>query len=403
MSIKKILLLAAVFVFLSKQVDAAPDIEKSIDGLADCKVNNCDRLKAELIQANSSCVDNLLNKLGAADINEEWRGQLIYVLGEIRDSRATGPLITELSKSGVSPRLRSITIAAIGKIGDISALEVLRREVKGSDPLSAFTAYRAVAAIEESEKSAKLDFDDIKPYAITDAVSVVSIRGKRKYVILKHKFKVLEEKWSPLDLSLSPRFKLPSGQISNVTGLSLGLHNLTASVYGMQAGVYNVVYGNLISIQAGARNSVIGGLYGVQTSLIDNNVEGRFYGAQLGIMYNYYYNSSDQKGYGIQVGLVNVCGSELFGIQAGLLNLDSPHLRGLQLGGVNIIVGELHGVQVGLINHAGEYDSGGGYCRGLQVGLINSCNGTLKGIQIGVLNGAKSNALPWSIGINAGF
>ena len=259
-----------------------------------------------------------------------------------------------------------------------------------------------MAAIEESEKSSKLDFDDIKWYEITDQVSAVSIRERRKYVILKPKFKVLEEKWSPLDLSLTPRYKLPPGQISKITGLSLGVYNLTASLYGLQAGIYNVAYGNSISIQAGARNRVDGNLYGVQAALVGNDVEGRFYGAQIGIMYNYYDGPDNSKGYGIQLGLVNVCATEFLGIQTGfLLNWDS-NFNGLQLGGVNINE-EFHGIQAGLINYTGGYDSGGGYCRGVQVGLINVCNGTLKGIQIGALNTAKSNALPWSIGLNAGF
>lgn len=402
MPVYKTLLLVFIILALGKQAGAATDIERTINGLADCEVNNCDRLKAGLIQAGSANMDALLNKLGDTSISENGKNQIIEVLGKIRDSRATEPLKNELNKPGASSRSRATTIAALGRIGDPSALEVLRHEVKGSDPLSAYTAFKAVAAIEESGKSAKLDFDDIKWYEITDEVSVVSIRDRRKYVFLKHKFKVLEEKWSPLDLSLTPRYKLPPSQISNVTGLSLGVYNLTASLYGIQAGIYNVAYGNSISIQAGARNSVDGSLYGIQVALVDNNVEGRFYGAQIGIMYNYYDNASDATGHGIQLGLVNVSGTKFAGIQAGFFLNWNSHFNGLQLGGVNLNQ-EFHGVQAGIINYTGWYESGNGHCRGVQLGLINVCNGTLKGIQIGVLNAARSNALPWSIGINAGF
>lgn len=402
MPVYKTLLLVFIILALGKQAGAAPDVEKTINGLADCEVNNCDRLKAGLIQAGSTNMDALLNKLGDTNISENGKNQIIEVLGKIRDSRATEPLKNELNKPGASSRSRATTIAALGRIGDPSVLEILRHEVKGSDPFSAYTAFIAVAAIEESGKSTKLDFDDIKWNEITDEVSVVSIRDRRKYVLLKRKFKVLEEKWSPLDLSLTPRYKLPPGQISNVTGLSLGAYNLTASLYGIQAGMYNVAYGNSISIQAGARNSVDGSLYGIQAALMDNNVEGRFYGAQIGIMYNYYNNPSDATGYGIQLGLVNVCATKFTGIQAGFLLNFNSHVNGLQLGGVNINE-EFHGIQAGLINYTGGFDSARGYCRGVQLGLINVCNGTLKGIQIGVLNTAESNALPWSIGINAGF
>lgn len=244
--------------------------------------------------------------------------------------------------------------------------------------------------------------DQEKAHEITEMVSVVSSNGVNKYTIKGRHSRVLPERTCILDLSIDPNIKLPPKQISRVTGLSLGAYNLTAAVHGVQVGIYNVAYGNSFSIQAGAVNKVDGNFSGGQFALISNAVYGKFRGIQVGLIYNYYDNNHRDSGYGIQTSLINLSEPEFYGIQAGLIDLNIQPFNGVQLGALNI-AGSLYGTQIGIINIAGDIKSGGGDCSGLQLGLINSCDGALNGVQIGLFNTAASNALPWSIGLNAGF
>jgi len=241
-----------------------------------------------------------------------------------------------------------------------------------------------------------------KPHEITKMVSVVNSDGKNRYILKGRHQRVLPERTSILDLSIDPNIKFPPKQISRVIGVSLGAYNLTAAVRGVQAGIYNVVYGNSVLIQAGAMNKIDGNFSGGQFALIGSEVYGKLRGIQVGLIYNLYDNSQKHNGYGIQAGLINLSEPEFYGIQAGLIDFNVQLFNGVQLGALNI-AGSLHGTQMGIVNYAGNFKSGGGECFGLQLGLINSCDGALKGVQIGLFNTAASNALPWSIGLNAGF
>ena len=244
--------------------------------------------------------------------------------------------------------------------------------------------------------------NQVKAHEITKMVSVVSSNGENSYIIKGRHSRVLPERTTILDLSIDPNIKFPPKQISRVTGVSLGAYNLTAAVYGVQAGIYNVVYGNSVLIQVGGMNKVDGNFSGGQFALISNDVYGKLRGIQVGLIYNFYDNNQKQSGHGIQASLINLSEPKFYGIQAGLINFNIQPFNGLQLGALNM-AGSLHGTQVGIVNIAGDFKSGGGECFGLQFGLINSCDGALKGVQVGLFNTAASNALPWSIGLNAGF
>lgn len=254
----------------------------------------------------------------------------------------------------------------------------------------------------QTQDPAALVINQVKAHEITKMVSVVSSNGENRYIVKGRHSSILPERTSIFDLSIDPNIKLPPKQISRVTGVSLGAYNLTAAVQGVQAGIYNVVYGNSILMQAGAMNKVDGNFSGGQFALISNEVYGKLRGIQVGLIYNYYDNNQGHSGYGIQASLINLSEPEFYGIQAGLIDFTIQPFNGLQLGALNM-AGSLHGSQVGIINIAGNFKSGGGECFGLQLGFINSCDGALRGVQIGLFNTAASNALPWSIGLNAGF
>jgi len=380
-------------VLFTAPLKAADEAQGLVEQLSNCQPSRCVEIRKELIRIGQPSVEPLIDKLKEPLLGSTKR-ELVYIaLGEIRDSRAVGPLIDELKKKDV----RSVweIAIALGKINDQRALPVLKNKSYWGNSPGALQAAKAVFTIEESSKGNTLDYAEVEGAGIDDGAYVFTFHGKRRYLIEREG--IVDEKWSPLELSLMPWYKIPSGRMNRVTGLSLGIKNLTASVYGAQLGVSNVVYGKVSLVQAGVINKIEGNLYGIQLGVFGNHVEEKLYGVQLCGLYNM---NNGAGGYGFQGGLINLVEPELHGIQVGLVNAAAGKISGVQAGLGNW-TSHLAGMQVGLINLVG-YDNYGA-CYGLQVGLINWCGGTLKGVQLGLLNTANSAVLPWSIGVNAGF
>ncbi len=236
-------------------------------------------------------------------------------------------------------------------------------------------------------------------YSLNDTISVVENGTTKKFLVTGKTIHEMPEGASIVDFSITPLVKFPVKSINKVTGVSLGAYNLTSSVHGIKAGIYNLDYGNSVALQVGAVNQEGKELLGAQLAFVGNAVDGSLKGVQAGLLYN---TCLGDYGYGLQFAVVNLNEKGLGGVSAGVINFDAGQRDGLHVGLVNF-AGLLQGAQLGLFNFAGNQKSGGGFCRGIQVGLINSCEGALQGIQIGILNTARSNALSWSLGINVGF
>ncbi len=129
------------------------------------------------------------------------------------------------------------------------------------------------------------------------------------------------------------------GENKNVTGLEIGLVNITTGDFTGFTGLFPTIY---------------------------NRVEGSTTG--------------------VQFGLVNVTKGEVIGWQGGWVNVHDSKVTGLQTGIVNwggaSIKADFTGLQIGLVNAAKNVT-------GVQLGFVNYAD-TLKGVQIGLWNQVNS-------------
>ncbi len=86
--------------------------------------------------------------------------------------------------------------------------------------------------------------------------------------------------------------------------------------------------------------------------------------------------------HGVQVGGVNVVGSECVGLQYGVVNLVNETMTGWQGGLFNMVNDEVHGLQTGSMN------LGLTGVRGLQIGVVNYAQ-DMSGLQIGLFNAVQ--------------
>jgi hypothetical protein len=97
-----------------------------------------------------------------------------------------------------------------------------------------------------------------------------------------------------------------------------------------------------------------------------------------------------------QMSYVSLVEENFYGvIQFGLYSRAGSFYGMSQFGGWNRVDHKMVGSQVGIVNIAGKV-------RGIQLGLYNRAE-HLRGVQIGVVNRVSENALPFMVGINAGF
>ncbi len=97
------------------------------------------------------------------------------------------------------------------------------------------------------------------------------------------------------------------------------------------------------------------------------------------------YNRVDGVTKGVQAGIINRTGGEVFGWQNGWINFPEANITGLQNGIINwndLATVDVSGVQIGFVNASK-------HVTGLQLGLVNYA-GTLKGVQIGLWNQVDS-------------
>ena len=191
-----------------------------------------------------------------------------------------------------------------------------------------------------------------------------------------------------------------------------GFVNDHRSVYGLQiAGFANGIYKGGFALQATAGvNYVTRKAAAIQLGLI-NMVQHNLDGIQIGLMNinnHHSYRIGSRGPYdvyrvtrysgltrGLQISAGNIA-LAVKGVQiAFACNLTMKSMDGVQLGGVFNYGGTFSGVQLGAFNIAKDV-------KGIQIGAVNIAR-KLTGIQIGFVNIAYKNALPFMVGINAGF
>ncbi len=115
--------------------------------------------------------------------------------------------------------------------------------------------------------------------------------------------------------------------------------------------------------------------------------------------------------HGVQLGGVNVVGSECVGLQYGVVNLVNESMKGWQGGIFNMVNADVHGLQTGPMNMGltgvrGVQIGAVNYARdmsGLQIGLFNAVQ-VMYGVQIGLINIiSDKEILPVLPVINAAF
>ncbi len=153
--------------------------------------------------------------------------------------------------------------------------------------------------------------------------------------------------WAP-DMQLVPASE-------SVSGIRLDIYGENKNVTGLELGLVNITTGDFTGVT---------GLIFIPS--IFNRVDGTTTG--------------------LQFGLVNVTKGEVTGWQAGAINVFDAKVTGLQTAIVNWggegIKADFTGLQIGLVNAAKNVT-------GLQLGLVNYAQ-TLKGLQIGLWNQVDS-------------
>lgn len=127
--------------------------------------------------------------------------------------------------------------------------------------------------------------------------------------------------------------------------------------------------GSMTGIQIGATDMVMGEVKGVQLGLL---------AAGMG------YDGKDS--YGIQISPINYA-MRTTGVQFGLAGISNTYFNGVQVGFLFNNSDTVNGAQVGLINVADRV-------RGMQIGLINYCR-RMSGIQIGMANIIVEGPVPF--------
>lgn len=216
--------------------------------------------------------------------------------------------------------------------------------------------------------------------------------------------------WTPFQVSVWPPVQLFS-DTTPVYGLRLNMgQGLNPDVWGVDAGMVNMVENRQRGVQAG---------------LLNQSEDAA--GINLGIL-NY-----TKRAVGLQVGLLNAARDHAAGLQVGGILNNSDHVRGLQihagiLGNVadRVTGGQLElaipllgfnsaqyvtGIQVSLLgfNHVENTIKGlqiaiynsAGLLKGLQIGLVNYSR-DLSGFQIGIFNMVDREQLPMLPIINFG-
>lgn len=191
-----------------------------------------------------------------------------------------------------------------------------------------------------------------------------------------------------------------------VWGVRLDLvYGRSQYVYGMDAGVAGMLYGEMFGIQGTALNWVNDDMYGIQAGALGNLVRGDVAGIQLGGFLNNDYGAVagvqaalcnfDGVFYGLQAGVLNWVGGMSYGVQAGVANVDSNEFLGISCGLVNI-VSRAHGLQVGFVNEIEEAGDG------VQIGVFNGAK-EFKGVQVGLFNVIQNGPLPIMTVVNVNF
>lgn len=271
--------------------------------------------------------------------------------------------------------------------------------------------------------------------------------------------------YRPFEISIFPPINIWHPKHKVIVGASLNvLYGHADSVYGVEIGAgVNREDGDVGGIQiSGIANIVHGFAYGIQASVLWNEADGgcgpiciagfaNDHGHVVGLeiaLFNYAkkvdgiqlgpFNGADDVDAGLMLGIMNYAKYDSTAIEIGLLNsnnllvgdtealLSQGTMRGLQIAaantaydlkGLQLSIGynqarnDMSGVQITfLINDVAESMNGlqiscanfAHDVHGVQIGFINFTHG-LHGVQIGLLNIATDNALPFMVGINAGF
>jgi hypothetical protein len=186
----------------------------------------------------------------------------------------------------------------------------------------------------------------------------------------------------------------------------LGLLSLAESGFGLQLASLYTEGDDFFGIQAAMLNTSMHRFGGLQFGFInwDNTNRDGLWSivtphewSSPGSTFHYEIRH-DRKGqfYGIQIGALFNSAMKAHGLQcAGLGNIAHRTLDGLQAAFLANGAGDVSGAQVSAINVAQDVV-------GLQVGVVNVAR-NLEGLQVGLVNVAYDNALPFMLGINAGF
>src|ERR1035437_953468 len=222
---------------------------------------------------------------------------------------------------------------------------------------------------------------------------------------------------TPIQISICPPIQLVPGNW-DVWGLRLDLpYGNNKDLYGVDAGIGNIVSDEFVGIQVGGINSIRGlesHAIGLQVAGILNDSAGNMKGIQIS-----FWNQGG--GFeGAQMGFKNLARGDFAGVQMGAINtaigFDEEIMRKLALSSgalysrvvtpgtfVGVQVGlfndafpsPMRGVQLGLINNATNM-------KGLQIGLANSAD-FMKGVQIGLINIIMESPVPFLPIINTHF
>ena len=149
--------------------------------------------------------------------------------------------------------------------------------------------------------------------------------------------------WAP-DIQLVPATE-------DIVGVRLEIYGENRNVTGLDIGLINVTTGDF--------SGVAGAVYVVPT--LFNRVDGVTTGWQMGAV-----NVTGGRVTGWQGGLASINRSEVIGLNTSIINWSMPStssLRGVQIAFLNV-TGPVSGVQIGLVNYATSL-------RGIQIGLWN--------------------------------
>lgn len=114
--------------------------------IKELKTKNIRRLqiaRQALVEIGPPARDRLIFILGEGHVH--WRQDAAFVLGEMKDEAAVGPLCESLKHT--DPLLRALSAQALGKIGSPKALRDLRLAAVDDDPTVVKEARKALRKI----------------------------------------------------------------------------------------------------------------------------------------------------------------------------------------------------------------------------------------------------------------